>query len=101
MTHLLAQWYFHLPNFLLAALGYTLLARLLLGLVVGDGSPNFVQRFFVMVTDPAVRALARVTPRIVDLPFLVALAFVWTILLRLALLTGLAAAGLLRPVAGA
>lgn len=93
----MVQWYFHLPNFALAALGYTLLARLLLGLVIGDGNPNFIQRFFVQVTDPAVGAVSAVTPRIVDTPFLIALCFVWTVLLRFMLLTGLASAGLLAP----
>ncbi len=32
---LLTHWYFHLPNFILAALMYTLLGRALLGLIVG------------------------------------------------------------------
>ena len=31
---LLAYWYFHLPNFILAALMYTLLGRALLALIV-------------------------------------------------------------------
>ena len=36
-TPILTYWYFHLPNFILAALMYTLLGRAVLGLVVGTG----------------------------------------------------------------
>ncbi|NJL07638.1 MAG: hypothetical protein HC900_04765 [Methylacidiphilales bacterium] len=34
----LDYWYFHLPNFVLAALFYTLLGRVLLGIVVDADS---------------------------------------------------------------
>ncbi len=97
----LAQWYYHLPNFILAALGYTLLARLVLGLVIGDDSPNFIQRFFVRITRPAVAATALVTPRLADGAVLVILAFVWTLILRIGLLMVFAAAGIAPSIGGA
>ena len=42
----LTYWYFHLPNFLLAALMYTLLGRVLLALIVQPDSSNYIWRFF-------------------------------------------------------
>ena len=48
-------WYYHLPNFVLAALMYTLLGRALLGLIV---QPRRIQLhlagFFCRLTDPVV-----------------------------------------------
>jgi len=63
-THpLLTLWYFHLPNFILAALMYTLLGRALLGLIVGPDSSNYIWRFFSRITDPFVAVIAPVTPK--------------------------------------
>lgn len=58
-----ANWYFHLPNFVLAALMYTLLGRVLLGLIVQPDSSNYIWRFFCLITDPVVAAVGAVTPR--------------------------------------
>ena len=52
-------WYFHLPNFILAALMYTLLGRALLGLIVEPNSSNYIWRFFCRITDPVVAAHCR------------------------------------------
>ena len=60
---LLAYWYFHLPNFVLAALMYTLLGRAILGLMIDPDSTNYIWRFFCRVTDPVVAAVAVVTPK--------------------------------------
>src|SRR6187402_125176 len=60
---LAAYWYFHLPNFVLAALMYTLLGRAVLGMFVDPDSPNYIWRFFCRLTDPVVRIVALVTPK--------------------------------------
>ena len=57
-----AYWYFHLPNFILAALMYTMLGRVLLGLMVDADSPNYIWRFFCRITDPAIAVISIVTP---------------------------------------
>ena len=62
-TSLLTYWYYHLPNFVLAALMYTLLGRALLGLFVEPDSSNYIWRFFCRITDPVVAAVALVTPK--------------------------------------
>ena len=60
---ILAQWYFQVPNFILAALMYTLLGRVLLGFFVDPNSQNYIWRFFCRFTDPVIQAVAVVTPK--------------------------------------
>ena len=79
-----AYWYFHLPNFVLAALMYTLLGRVLLGLMVDADSPNYIWRFFCRITDPVVAAVATVTPRVTPPVLLWLFGFVWLFWLRVA-----------------
>ena len=43
---LLSSWTYIAPNFVLAALMYTLLGRALLGLFVPPDSANYIWRFF-------------------------------------------------------
>jgi YggT family protein len=82
-NQLLAYWYFHLPNYLLAALGYTLLARFALGFFVAPDWSNYIWRFFRRVTDPCLAAAAYITPRQLGATvFLPVIAAFWTFLLR-------------------
>ena len=62
-TSILTYWYYHVPNFVLAALMYTLLGRVVLGMFVDADSPNYIWRFFCRITDPVVAAVALVTPK--------------------------------------
>ena len=57
MGAFLSYWYFHLPDYVLAAVMYTLLGRVALSLFVEPDSPNYIWRFFCRVTDPAIAAL--------------------------------------------
>ena len=89
------QWYFQVPNFILAALMYTLLGRVLLGFFVDPNSQNYIWRFFCNVTDPVIGAVERVTPK-ATLPIIVWLfSFVWLFWLRFALRVLFTASGLL------
>lgn len=92
---ILDDWYFHLPNFILAALFYTLLGRVLLGLVVDAQSTNFIWRFFCRVTDPVVALVAVVTPRAAPPVVVWLFALVWLFAARVALYFALATSGLL------
>jgi hypothetical protein len=78
-------WYFHLPNFILAMLMYTLLGRVLLGLMVDADSPNYIWRFFCRITDPVVAAVATVTPRAAPPVLIWLFGVVWLFWLRVAL----------------
>jgi hypothetical protein len=91
---LIAYWYFHLPNFVLAALMYTLLGRAILGLMIEHDSQNYIWRFFCRFTDPVVRAVAFVTPRAAAPVILWLLAFVWLFWIRVAFFMLFAASGL-------
>ena len=79
-------WYFHLPNFILAALMYTLLGRALLGLIVEPNSSNYIWRFFCRLTDPVVMAVAFVTPKAAAPVIVWLFGVVWLFWLRVALL---------------
>ena len=85
-TSLLNFWYFHIPNFILAALMYTLLGRALLGLFVGPDSSNYIWRFFCRITDPVVAVFAVVTPKAVAPVVVWLFGFVWLFWLRVLLL---------------
>ena len=82
---LITYWYFHLPNFILAAVMYTLLGRVILGLIVDPGSQNYIWRFFCRLTDPVVDAVAIATPKAAAPVILWLLAFVWLFWIRVAL----------------
>ncbi len=85
-SSLLTYWYYHLPNFILAALMYTLLGRALLGLIVGPDSSNYIWRFFCRVTDPVVAAVAVVTPKAAAPVVVWLFGVVWLFWLRVGLL---------------
>ena len=80
-----SYWYFHLPNFVLAALMYTMLGRFLLGLMVDADSPNYIWRFFCRITDPVVAVIAIVTPKVTPPALLWLFGFVWMFWLRVVL----------------
>lgn len=83
---LVSYWYFHLPNFILAALMYTLLGRALLGLIVEPSSSNYIWRFFCRITDPVVAAVALVTPKAAAPVVVWLFGVVWLFWLRVGLL---------------
>ena len=82
----LTYWYFHLPNFLLAALMYTLLGRVLLALIVQPDSSNYIWRFFCQFTDPVVAAVTYVTPKTAAPVVIWLFGVVWLFWLRVLLL---------------
>jgi YggT family protein len=90
---LLPYWYYHLPNFVLAAAMYTLLGRVLLGLFVDHDSPNYIWRFFCRATDPIVAAVALVTPRAAAPVIVWLFGVVWLFWLRVGLDYGMRLAG--------
>jgi uncharacterized protein YggT (Ycf19 family) len=99
MNPLVQYWYFHLPNFILAAVMYTLIGRIVLSFFVAPDWSNYIWRAFRRITDPAVRATRLITPAV--LPELVVMIFavLWLMLLRGALFIGLGNAGLLPIIA--
>ncbi|MES2195095.1 MAG: YggT family protein [Pseudomonadota bacterium] len=84
-TSIATYWYYHLPNFVLAALMYTMLGRFLLGLMVDPDSPNYIWRFFCRFTDPVIGVIAMVTPKVTVPAVLWLFGFVWMFWLRVVL----------------
>jgi hypothetical protein len=84
-TSLATYWYFYLPNFILAALMYTMLGRVLLGLMVDADSPSYIWRFFCAVTDPVIGLIAIATPKVTPPVVLWLFGFVWLFWLRVVL----------------
>lgn len=94
----LSFWYFHLPNFLLAALMYTLLGRVLLGLFLDPASSNYIWRFFCRFTDPVVALVGHVTPKAAPPVVVWLFGVVWLFWMRVLLLNVFLALGLVPKV---
>jgi uncharacterized protein YggT (Ycf19 family) len=82
-----AYWWFHLPNFALAALMYTLLGRLALSFFFDNRSTNYIWRAFVRLTDPVIKAVGYVTPRSAPPVVVLLFSFVWLLAVRIVLLS--------------
>ncbi|MCC6888174.1 MAG: hypothetical protein IT536_06530 [Hyphomicrobiales bacterium] len=87
------DWYYHLPNFVLAALMYTLLGRALLGLIVQPDDSNYIWRAFCRLTDPVVKAVALVTPKAAAPVVVWLFGVVWLFWLRVFMLATFLALG--------
>lgn len=84
----LAQWQFQVPNVILIAAVYLMIVRCLLSLVVAADGDNFAWRLVRSLTDPVVRPIGFVTPRVIPAGVLPIFAVAWLlgarILLKLA-----------------
>lgn len=87
-------WYFHVPNYLAAVVSYTLVGRFALSLILPADSPNYIWRFFRLISDWAVAAVRVVTPAYVLPLFLPLFAAFWLFVLRHVYFIALANAGL-------
>jgi YggT family protein len=85
-TSFLNAWYFQVPNFIIAAVMYTLLGRALLALILQPDSGNYIWRFFCRITDPVVWAVALVTPKAAAPVVVWLFGVVWLFWLRVGLL---------------
>lgn len=89
-------WYFHIPNFVLAVVMYTMLGRVLLGLILAPDSKNYIWRGFCAITDPFLRIMAYVTPRATAPVVTWLFGFVWLFWLRVIFVAVFIAGGLLQ-----
>ena len=91
---LLPFWYFHLPNYVLAALMYTLMGRFILGMIAPADWNNYIMRAFVMITDPVVNIVRFVTPNAIVPPLVLVFGALWLMLLRVVLFLAMVSYGL-------
>jgi uncharacterized protein YggT (Ycf19 family) len=89
-----SYWYFHIPNYVLAALMYTVMGRLLLGLVVPENWDNYIWRAFKRLTDPVLAVVRIITPAVLGTPVVLVFAVLWIMMLRIGYLLLLNRAGL-------
>lgn len=86
--------YFHLPNYALSVLFYTLFGRFLLGIVVPPGSHNYILRWFCRLTDWLIGPVDRITPRMIPRVLLPPVAAFWVIVARVLFFMAMFQAGL-------
>ena len=90
-----AHWYFHIPNLIMVALMYTLVGRYILSLLLDND--RVIVRVLSSITNPVLKAVGAITPRIVPAGVIIVFAIVWLFVARVALFFGLALMGV-RPV---
>ena len=86
----MTTWTYHLPDVLLAALSYLVVARLVL---LPLAAHNPVVRTLTALTAPIVAAMAAITPRLVPRAGLLIAALAWLYAARVILRVGIAATG--------
>lgn len=97
---LLEYWYFHIPNFVLAAIMYTLAGRLVLGLFVPEDWDNYIWRAFVGLTQPVVNVVRAITPVIVPDKVVLVFAVIWLLIVRIVFFWFMLSVGLAPVVEG-
>jgi uncharacterized protein YggT (Ycf19 family) len=100
MNPILQYWYFHLPNFVLAAVMYTTLGRLLLSFFVAPEWKNYIWRAFLRITEPVVRVVRYITPKGVPDTIILIFTILWLMVARIAFFMAMARLDLL-PKLGA
>lgn len=91
---------YNISNYVLAAVMYTLLGRLVLGLFVPEQWDNYIWRAFRLITDPVLAGARFVTPAVIAGPWLIIAATVWIMVARVAFTMVMVDAGLTPPVGG-
>jgi len=79
----LAHWYYHIPNLVMAAMIYTLVGRWLLELFFAKRPDAVILRVFRSVTDPLLRAVRVITPRIVPNGLIIVFTAAWLMAARM------------------
>ena len=59
-------WYFHLPNYALAVVMYTMVGRFTLGLLLRPDSPNYIYRWFRRLTQPLMAPVRFISPSYIN-----------------------------------
>jgi hypothetical protein len=78
-------WLINGASLALAVLSYVLIVRLFLDLTFGLLGNNLAVRALRWATDPVVRGVGAITPRVVPLPLVTGCALVWIFAARIAL----------------
>lgn len=79
-------WLFLIPNFILAAAMYTLLGRYFLSVFFKVDSDRVIWRVFRQITDPVLKFLRSLTPRVVPDGLVMVFSIFWLLMFRVLLL---------------
>jgi len=93
------HWYFHVPNLLMAAMIYSLIGRYVLELLLAKKPDAVILAVFRTITDPVVRLVRLITPRIAPDGLVVVFAICWLMAGRMFWFLTCVAAGM-RPSIG-
>lgn len=77
-----AYWAFHIPNYLLSAVIYSLMGRFLLAFLLPANSANYIFRWFVLLTEPFVLVTRFFTPSFIATRYVPVAAMFWLMVLR-------------------
>jgi polyferredoxin len=92
-TGFLAHWYYHVPDLILTVLIGLLVARAIVGLIPWLERSNSLARLLAAVTDPVVRRIGFITPRVVPAGLVTVCAIAWLLAARIALFVAVSATG--------
>lgn len=100
MQQISTPLWFDIPNFLLAALMYTLIGRYVLEIVFAKRPDVVILKVFRSVTDPLVRLVRAITPAIVPDGLVVVFTIAWLMAARMFWFLTAVAAGMRLTTAG-
>ena len=92
-----SYWYFHLGNYALAVIFWTLIGRFMLAFFLPPDSPNYIFRWFRRLTNWLMGPVAFITPSIMPPVVLPLVAAFWVAIARVAFFIVLHTAGLTPP----
>ena len=82
-ANFIAYWYLYLPSLVLAVLMYLLVGRLVLSSFLR--AENAAMRVLAAVTDPVIRTVGAITPRVVPSALVIVFAIMWLLSARILL----------------
>jgi uncharacterized protein YggT (Ycf19 family) len=77
------NWWYHVPNLVMAAMIYTLIGRYVLDMLFGNRDVVML-KVFRQITDPILKAVRAITPAIVPNGVLIVFAILWLMAGRMA-----------------
>lgn len=94
-------WYFHLFNYALAIIMYTMVGRFALGAILRPDSPNYIYRWFRRLTEPLLAPVRFISPSYITPRYLPLAGACWMAAARVAFYIAMFNAGLAPKVPGA
>jgi hypothetical protein len=98
VVEFISYWYYHIPNYMLAVIQYSLIGRVLLGVMLPWSRGTYISRAFEKVSDLIVVPTRFITPSAAAPPVVIGFAFLWILLIRVVFFVEMTRFGLTPPV---